>query len=324
MPNLCSCSLHRQSRQKQNNMLQRNVPFMTKSGTQLNKSDVGITLWTPRFILFFVIITISGLSAASILTEAQMNNHYQSSLILSGYVVVILIALIVLTCYTRSSWMRVSTLFGYLWAIFSLITFFLPASGPLSLIRVQLLAAASSTLLGFYVCLSTHQTPHRHWDTLLFGLGPLLGACIVVGYILLHPINNGHLRGLVETATTVLLAFGSMLWWLRPSCWRTQACPTFLFGIAPLIFIFVTYWAGDTLGTRPFLSQLALLCILLGIIRVIQAERQTRLIQFKTQVAQTVSMSTTRVSVSNTPHDEQNEDRPDSVIEKVQQHARPE
>jgi hypothetical protein len=297
---------------------------MTEHGTQLNKSDVGITLWTPHFILFFVFVMISGLSAASILTEAQMNNQYQSSLILSGYIVVILIALVVLTCYTRSSWMRVSTLFGYLWAIFSLITFFLPMSGLLSLIRVQLLAAASSTLLGFYVCLSTHRTLLRWWDTLLFGLVPLLGAGILVGYVLLHPIHTGHLRGLEETATTVLLAFGSGLWWLRPSCWHTQACPTFLFGIAPLIFIFVTYWAGDTIGTRLFLYQLALLCIVLGIIRVIQAERQARTTRLETQVAQTVSMSSTRVLVSDSPHNEQDENRADSVIEKVQQHARPE
>jgi hypothetical protein len=297
---------------------------MTEHTVQSNQSDSYITLWTPRFIILFAFITISGLSAASILTEAQMNNHYQSSLILSGYVVVILIALIVLTCYTRSSWMRVSTLFGYLWAIFSLITFFLPMSGLLSLIRVQLLAAASSTLLGFYVCLSTHQTTLRRWDTLLFGLVPPLGACILVVYVLLHPINNGHLRGLVESATTVLLAFGSMLWWLRPSCWRTQACPTFLFGLAPLISIFVTNWASDTLGTRLFLSQLALLCILLGIIRVIQAEREMHTTRLKTQTAQSISASSTHMLVGDAPHDEQNENRADSVIEKVQQHARPE
>lgn len=297
---------------------------MTEHTSQINKRNGGITLWTPRFILFFAFITITGLSAASLLTEAQMNNHYQSSLILSGYVIGILIALIRLTCYARSSWMRVSTLFGYLWAIFSLITFFLPMSGPLSLIRIQLLAAASSTFLGFYVCLSTHQTPHQRWDTLLFGLIPPLGACILIAYVLLHPIHNDHLRGFIETATTVLLAFASVLWWLRPSCWRTQACPTFLFGIAPLIFIFVTYWAGDRIGTRLFLSQIALLCILLGIIRVIQAERQLGAIRLDTQIAQSVSISPTCALVSHPPHDEQNEDRTDSVIEKVQKHARPE
>lgn len=298
---------------------------MAEHTRQSNKSSSHITLWTPRFILLFAFILILGLSAASILTEAWLNNHYQSSLILSGYVVVIIIALLVLTRRTHSLWVRMSTLFGYLWAIFSLITFFLPTSGAISLIRVELIAAASSTLVGFYICLSTHQTPLRHWDNLLFWLAPLLGAGILVSYVLLHPIHSGHLRGLVETTTTVLLAFASGLWWLRPSCWRTQACSTLLFGLTPLLFIFVTYWSGDTLGTRLFLSQLALLCILLGLMRVIQGERQTRHSVSENQEGDTlVVQPTTQPLTSGSPHSEQYQHRANSIVEQVEQHARPE
>ena len=278
--------------------------------------------------MLFVLTALTGLSAASILTEAWMNNHYQSSLILSGYVVFIVISLIILTRYTHSTWMRLGTFFGYLWAIFSLVTFFLPTAGLISLIRVQLLAAASSTLLGFYVCLSTHHTPHRRWDTFLFWLAPPLGACILIIYVLFHPVSNGHLRGLVETATTVLLAFGSGIWWLRPSCWRTQACSTFLFGLAPLITIFVSYWAGDTLGTRLFLSQLALLCILLGLLRVIQTERTAHTtLSASTALAQEEKNEFAYMSAPlprQAPHHQQDEDCTNSVVEQVEQHARPE
>ena len=251
-----------------------------------------------------------------------MNNHYQSSLILSGYIVVSIISLIVLTRYTRSIWMRLGTLFGYLWTIFSLITFFLPTSGPISLIRVQLLAATSSTLLGLYICLSTYRTPLRRWDTLLFWLAPLLGACILIIYTLFHPVHNDHIRGLVETATTVLLAFGSVIWWLRPSCWRTQACPTFLFGLAPLIIIFVSYWSGDALGTRLFLSQLALLCILLALLRVIQAER-ARYTALSEKEKSELAFAFVAL-VRKAPHDKQDENSTDGVVEQVKQHARPE
>lgn len=295
---------------------------MARYTPQSNKSESHIIIWTPRFIMLFVLTLITGLSAASILTEAWMNNHYQSSLILSGYVVVIIISLIVLTRYAHSMWMRLGSFFGYLWTIFSFITFFLPTTGPISLIRVQMLAAASSTLLGFYVCLSTHRTPLRRWDTFLFWLAPLLGVCILTIYLLLHPVHNGHLRGLLETVTTILLASGSGIWLLRPSCWHTQACPTLLFGLAPLIAIFVNYWAGDALGTRLFLSQLVLLGILLGLLRVIQDERTTHTTLSKKAKREIAFASDT--SARQTPHDKQDEDCTDGVVEQMEQHARPE
>ena len=292
---------------------------MTKATTQPNKPD--IIFWTPQFIMLFTLTVVTGLSAASILTEAWMNNRYQSSLILSGFAIAIIISLIVLTRSASSLWMRLGTVFGYLWAIFSLVTFFLPTTGPISLIRVQLLAATSSTLLGFSICLSTHRTHIRRWDTLLFWLAPPLGACILILYILFHPIHNGHIRGLLDTATTLLLTFASGIWWLRPSCWHKQACPTLLFGLAPLITIFVTYWAGDAIGTRLFLSQLALLCILLGIMYTIQGER-TRNSMLSRAVDSTLRFSL-NTSTSKSPHDQQDKDRTNSVIEQVEQHARP-
>ena len=307
---------------KQNNIVQENVPCMARYTSQLNKSEPQIIIWTPRFILLFVLTVITGLSAASILTEAWINNHYQSSFILSGYVLVILVSFIVLTRFTHSIWMRVATLFGYLWAIFALVTFFLSTSGLISLIRVQLLAAASSTLLGFYVCLSTHHTPHRRWDTFLFWLAPPLGACILIIYVLFHPVSSERLRGLLETATTVLLAFGSGIWWLRPSCWRTQACSTFLFGLAPLIMIFVSYWAGDTLGTRLFLSQLALLCILLGLLRVIQSERTAHTTlpapSALTEKEESEFAYMSAPLARQAPHNQQDEDCTNGVVEQVE------
>lgn len=295
---------------------------MTRLGTQPNKSESVITFWTPRFIIVFTLTVITGLSAASILTEAWMNNHYQSSLILSGYIVVIIISLTVLARSTSSLWVCLGTLFGYLWAIFSLITFFLPTSGPISLIRTQLLAAASSTLLGFSICLSTHRTPIRRWDTLLFWLAPPLGACILIIYVLLHPVHNAHVRGLLDTTTTVLLAFASGIWWLRPSCWRSQAHPTFLFGLAPLIIIFTMYWVGDAIGTLLFLAQLTLLCILLSIIHVIQGERTKHTILVKTK--ESTFRFSLNESTSESPHDQQNENCTNSIVEQVEQHARPE
>lgn len=295
---------------------------MAKFRTQTNKNDSVITFWTPGFIIRFTLMVITGLSAASILTEAWINNRYQSSLILSGFTIVIIISLTVLTRYTSSLWIHLGTLFGYLWTIFSLVTFFLPTSGPISLIRVQLLAAASSTLLGFSICLSTHRTHIRRWDTLLFWLAPPIGACILVIYVLLHPVHNGHIRGLIDTTTTVLLAFASGIWWLRPSCWQRQVCPTFLFGLAPLITIFVTYWVGDALGTRLFLSQLALLCILLGITYVIQAEH-TKHIRLS-RIAESAIQFPFDELASDAPHYQQNKDRTNSIVEQMEQHARPE
>ena len=304
---------------------------MPEPGTQPMNNAAYHRIWTPHFIILFAITLVTGLSAESLLTEAWLNSGYQSDLILSGHIIFILITLIVLLRQARSLWLQVGIIFGLLWSLFSLIGLFVSTGGGGAVVASNLAAAASSALLGFYISLSTHRMPLQRWDSMLFWLIPPLAGCILLLYVLLHPIQNGHIKGLIETTSTVLLAASVMLWWLRPMCWRTRPCPTFLFGLVPLLSIFVNYWSGDMIGTRLFLSQIALLCILLGNMRVIRAECQGTQQANRQAARHTYLASTEEVQHGvlyalshSSPHGEQNQHDTNSIVEQVQQHARPE
>jgi hypothetical protein len=92
-------------------------------------------------------------------------------------------------------------------------------------------------------------------------------------------------------ATTALI-LSTFVWWLRPSCWKAQPGPTFFFGIAPLILLFlaIASWISNAsnfflaqvvLGPSStltitqanfFFSEVVLLCLILGVMRVLKGQ----------------------------------------------------
>jgi len=203
-------------------------------------------VWTPRFIVVFFLTLVIGLSVESLLTEGWLNGTYKTEWILLGHTLLILICLIALIIKGRSTWIRMGAIFGCIWAVFT---------G----------ASYIAVLFGITI-------PFRRWDSIFFWLAPLAGGSGVAILYALARTNPHHARVLISATITVLLWLSVAIWWLRPSCWRSQPCITFLLGLAPLLMIVVPSIAPDNIGTPLFMDQVLLLCILLGVMRVLEGE----------------------------------------------------
>lgn len=230
-------------------------------------------IWTPRFIVLFFLTLIVGLSLESLLTQGWLNGFYKAEWVLLAHTALIFACMILLVIRARSLWMRVGGIFGCIWAVFTGADFVasLLSVNAGSGTVVQLYAAMSSALLGTYICLSTNHVQFRRWDSWFFRLAHLLGGSAIA--ILYFHLGGGHpLKILANATATVELYLCIFIWWLRPSCWRCQPCPTFLFGIAPLILLLQPVIKATDLSTYFFFSQVELLCLLLGVMRVLQGE----------------------------------------------------
>ncbi len=231
-------------------------------------------IWTPRFIILFFLTMVVGLSVESLLTQGWLNKIFNAEWVLLINVLLILITLIFLSIKARSRWIHMGSLLGCVWAFFmgaSYVSTLLGISGR-SLVALQFQAVTACALLAAYICFSTYRTMYRRWDSIFFWLVPLVGASAVAILYALSRNDPHHTRVLVSATATVLLSLCAAIWWLRPSCWRSQPCITFLFGIAALLLLLVPIMSNDALGTPFFFSQVLLLCILLGVMRVLQGE----------------------------------------------------
>lgn len=234
-------------------------------------------IWTPSFIVIFALVLALGLSVASILVQGYLNNYYSAESVLLVFDSLLLAYWIALIVRARSEWVRVGGLFGCIWSLFSamnLVVSLLPADPVIrSTIAAHLHAATSISLLGSFICLSISRTPLTRWDNWCFILAPILCVCIILIWFLrfspTHSLKN------LENSVAIVLLFASLAtWWLRPSCWQHQPGPTFLFGLVPLIQLWITL-PGTQIVTGEihfFYSQVAQLCILLAIMRLVQGE----------------------------------------------------
>ena len=231
-------------------------------------------IWTPRFILLFFLTLVIGLSVESLLTQGWLNGFYRTEWVLLAHVALLLTLLVALVIRARSFWMRLGGIFGCIWATFtsaSLVASLLSVDAK-SAIAVQLHAAMSSALLGAYICFSTNRILLRRWDNWFFRLVPFVGGCFIAILYLRSAGSPHHLRVLTSATSTVVLYICILIWWLRPSCWKSQPCPTFLFGVAPIFMLILPLISATSPDTYFFFSQVTLLCILLGIMRVQQGE----------------------------------------------------
>lgn len=230
-------------------------------------------IWTPRFVVIFALTLVIGLSIASLLTQGMLNGYYPPQAILLTLVIFALGGWIAVAIFVRSLWLRVGGIFGCIWAVFMgiyLVVSLLPID-PTASILLHLNASTNSALLGSYICLSIDHTPFHRWDGWFFRLAPLLGVgAVAAGYFLL-PSDISSLRNLENTTVSVTLILCILIWWIRPSCWRSQPGVTFLFGAAPFILCLLTLpGIKDREGHFFFFTQVALLSLLLGIMRVLQ------------------------------------------------------
>ena len=233
-------------------------------------------IWTPRFIVLFFLTLAIGLSVESLFTQGWLNGIFRDEWILLIHVLFILTIFVILSIKARSTWIRLGGIFGSIWAVFTGASYIATLVGisTRSLVTLQFQAVTACALLATFICFSTHRIAFRRWDTLFFWLAPFVGGSVVGILYFLSRNDSHHVRVLTNATTTVLLSLCVAIWWLRPSCWKSQLCITFLFGVATLLLLCVPFIHNDTLGTPFFLSQVLLLCILLGVMRVLQGELQ--------------------------------------------------
>ena len=231
-------------------------------------------IWTPRFIILFALILILGLSIESLLAQLALSYPFSLGWVLLAHTLLILGGWIVLTRRTRSPWLRTGGLFGCAWAFFAGSGYAISALpvDQASANLVHLHAAFATALFGSYICLSINRTLFHRWDNWFFRLAILVGGCAVAIIYLLLPATIRSTRSLEDVATTVLLFFSLFVWWLRPSCWRSMPGATFLFGITPALLLLLAIPGFTDRYSVPFFSQVALLALLLGILRILQGE----------------------------------------------------
>jgi len=248
-------------------------------------------IWTPGFFLTFVLILVLGLSAESLFTLGWQNGILTSQwwfilvhLILNGG------AWLVLGIVTRSRWIRLGCIFGGLWTLFMGLNIFTNVQGldPNAPLQSYINVAICMALLGAYLGLSIEGTLLTRWDAWLFLLVPILSACGVTLTYILTP-QASILTSENALAASALIAC-CLFWWLRPSCWRKWAGPTFIFGLTPLIMLiaaasnssmhdfFLLHVTNLHANSRPetnnfFFAQVILLSLLLGCIRLIKSEK---------------------------------------------------
>ena len=261
-------------------------PSPDTTTSEIAPAVVATVIWTPTFIVVFAMMMIVGLSAESIFNQAWASSVIDLKWVLLIHVAVILGGWIAVLRVTRSRWIRLGGVFMCIWLLFTTLNiishfFQLDTSSP---IPAYLNATTSSALLGAYTCLSlefAHPTlvpnvPNvprsTRWDNWFFKLAVIVGiSCVALAFIL-TPAAKRSFVGLENDIALIALALSTLVWWLRPSCWKTQPGVTFLLGVSSFITLYLSIihvYSGD----YSFFSQVALLALILGTARLLQGER---------------------------------------------------
>ncbi|QBD83064.1 hypothetical protein EPA93_46725 [Ktedonosporobacter rubrisoli] len=267
----------------QDKQLQDVTPASHDNGSQASSevsidsdflSETSPVIWTPRFIAIFTLILVVGLSATSLLTQGWLNHYYEAELVLLNFAVLLFLGWIALIICARSLWARIAGVFGCIWAIFTGVNFAITllAADAHAVIDAHLNAATNSAMLGCYICLSINRTAIYRWDGWFFRFAPIIGACVIVVAFLFAPADAREPAHVESIVAGVTLYLSLLVWWLRPSCWRAQPGPTFLFGFVPIILLILSLVSAVRPETNFFFLQIMLLCTFLGIIRTLQGE----------------------------------------------------
>ncbi|MGB8347522.1 MAG: hypothetical protein WCD86_21745 [Ktedonobacteraceae bacterium] len=239
-------------------------------------------IWTPRFIVTFALIVIVGMSLNSLLAQDWIDGGTNEFWIMAAHVILVLGACIAAIVIARSRWVRLGSIFGCIWAVFTalnLLTGYLHAYHTFD-IQASLNALISCSLLGLSICLAIDRTPLRRWDTWFFRLALIAGIGIaVVPFVISLASGLGTTSpiGILESDIAGAAVIISLpIWWLRPSCWKTQPGVTLLFGLVPAFLLYLAIPGAANRATNIFFLETLYLCMFLGILRVIQSELRWR------------------------------------------------
>lgn len=251
-------------------------------------------IWTPRFIILFAVTLALGLSLESLLTQGWAIRWFTGIWIFLGHLALIGVGWILLMRVTRSRWMRLGAVFGLIFVAFVTINVLLQAIQfqPSSYLLAHVNVVTFLALAGCSLCLTIDRLPMGRWDAWVLGLTPVLGVVLLVPIYILRADRS--MAGLENSISIVALILSTLIWWIRPTCWRNVPSPTFLVGCVPLLLLFldvgyvgsgsfnffpvhVTQTATATFSSRQtvfFFSQVVLLFLLLAIMRLVQSEKR--------------------------------------------------
>jgi len=285
-----------QKSEPENTTSEQTTPEETNRQVESTVSRPNI-IWSPRFIVIFALTLVCGLSIESLLTQGWLNGYYTGLWVFQVHVIFVCLGWLALLVLAHSNWVRIGSIFGIIWALFITLHIIINSLHSDLALGVHALvnAATCTALLGSYICLSIDNAPISRLDAWFFGLAPIV-ACIAVTLIyFLTPTNERSLTTLENAIATIALVLSLLVWWIRPTSWKSQPGPTFLFGSVPFILLILALSAKEfnpsnyflakvLMGPIPYLltnesnfffSQVALLCLFLGIMRVLQFERVT-------------------------------------------------
>jgi hypothetical protein len=251
-------------------------------------------IWTPRFIVLFAAVLALGVSLESLLTQGWSIRWFSGTWVFLVHLALVAAGWIILLRGSRSRWMRFGAAFGLVFVAFVAINvilqeiLFQPSSYLLAHVNVVTFLA----LAGCYLCLSIDSLPIGRWDSWLLGLLPVLGVVLLVPIFIVR--SDRSLAGWENSISLVALILSVLMWWGRPACWKNMPGQTLLFGAVPLLFLLldlvyvssgsfnffpvhVAQNAPATYTTRQtvfFFSQVVLLCLLLGQMRLAKSENR--------------------------------------------------
>jgi hypothetical protein len=249
------------------------MPGNDQLNSQIATQNTGI-IWTPRFIVIVALILIVGLSTASVVTQGWFNNYYSSGPVLILYTVPNLICWIVLFRYARTRWLRCGIIFGYLWAMLTGLYYrlnygFIDPHIPTTL---HLQVAIYSALALAYICFSLAYAPMSRSDIWFFRLAPIVTGAVFLAQLVLRFVFGRIALGMEAIIFSEILYFDVLVWWARPSCWKKLPGPTLLFGLIPFLEIALTISPSVTEEMKFFFTQVSLIVMLIGILRLLQCE----------------------------------------------------
>ncbi len=258
-----------------------------------SESEQAPVIWTPRFIIIFAMTLAAGLGLESLLTQVWAIRWFTGTWVFLGHLALVSAGWITLLRVSRSRWIRFGAVFGLILVTFVAINIVIQAIliQPSSYLLAHVNVVTFLALPGCYICLTIDRLPMGRWDAWLLGLTPVLGIVLLIPLYILR--SDRSLAGLENSISVVALLLSTLIWWMRPTCWRNAPGPTFLFGCVPFLLLLldiayvgsgsfnffpvhVTLNASATFATREavfFFSQVTLLCLLLGVMRLIRSEK---------------------------------------------------
>ncbi len=254
----------------QEQALQQNLP-----AEETGVARVSRVIWTPKFILLFTLALVLGLSADSLFTQGWTEGYFRAIWVLFGNFLVLLGLWIGAVIVARSQWVRMGAIFGCGWAVFNtvnLITmlFYIDLN---TAVPAYLNAAFSCSLLGAFICFSTAYCELHRWDIWEFRAALMLGGVFLLVGLIFPSSTYGIPAVLATDIATVATVMSILVWWARPACWRTHPYLAFFFGVSPAIALLLSLPNVTNTKVNFFLTQVSLLCIMLGLLRWIQGER---------------------------------------------------